>query len=338
MKRWTVMLIPQDRGGTQTFSLATWHFWAPVAVLALFAFFSAFFFQRHQAIAAQAAVLQQQNKTLQWELAEPEPAPEAPAAEETSEEDLRALEESLRREYEASLATINAELAELMDMEAKARAITGIAPREKDAADGATAAGGGQGGAPSGYKPVAYLGADNQYRPPHIIYGMSRPSADLILQEIRLRRRSLSEFLVDGQAMVDRLTAIPSIWPLADGAGRITSRFGYRRDPINRRVRHHAGTDLAAATGTGIRATARGKVTFAEYDQFYGNLIKIDHGGGIETWYAHLSRIGVKVGDTVNRGDAIGLLGNTGRSTGPHLHYEVHVDGQPVDSEKYLTE
>lgn len=335
MKRWTVMLIPQDRGGTQTFSLAAYHFWTGIGILSLLAFTSAFFFQRHQAIAGQAAVLQQQNKTLQWELAAP-----APVAEVTvdSDVDLRALEESMRREYEANLATITAELTELLDMEAKARAITGIAPREKSAETESTTSGGGQGGAPSGYRPVAHLGIDNQFRPPHIIYGMSRPSADLILQEIRVRQRSLSELVVDGKTMVDKLTRIPSIWPLVNGAGKITSRYGYRRDPIHRRVRHHDGTDVAAPSGTKIHATAKGTVTFAEYDQFYGNLIKVDHGGGLETWYAHLSKITAGVGDVVERSTVIGHVGSTGRSTGPHLHYEVHVDGQPVDSEKYLTE
>lgn len=335
MKRWTVMLIPQDRGGTQTFSLAAYHFWVGIAILAGMAFTSAFFFERHQAIATQAEALQQQNKTLQWKLAEPAPVPVAP---EKSDVDVRALEESLRREYEANLATITAELTELLDMEAKARAITGIAPREKGSETPAAKTEGGQGGAPSGYKPVAYLGTDNHFRPPHIIYGMSRPSADLILQEIRLRQKSLSELVVDGKAQAAKLTCIPSIWPLINSAGHITSRFGYRRDPINFRVRHHDGTDLAAPIGTKVRATAHGRVTFSEYDQFFGNLIKVDHGDGLETWYAHLSKRIAQVGDEVNRADVIGELGNTGRSTGPHLHYEVHVNGAPVDSEKYLTD
>lgn len=337
MKRWTVMLIPQDRGGTQTFSLAAYHFWGAIAVLSIMAFTSAFFFQRHQAVSAQASVLQQQNKTLQWELAAPVAAP-AVQAPTDGEVERRALEESLRKEYEASLATITAELTELHDIEAKARAITGIAPREKGPETESTTTGGGQGGAPSGYQPVAYLGIDSQFRPPNIIYGMSRPSADLILQEIRIRQRSLSDLVIDGKAMKDKLNRIPSIWPLINGAGHITSRFGYRRDPINYRVRHHDGTDLAAPTGTKVRATAKGTVTFSEYDQFYGNLIKVDHGGGLETWYAHLSERDAKVGDVVERSTVIGLLGSTGRSTGPHLHYEVHVNGAPVDSEKYLSE
>lgn len=335
MKRWTVMLIPQDRGGTQTFSLAAYHFWAGIALVATLAFTSAFFFQRHQSMAAQAEILQQQYRAMQWEMS----VPAAPEAAPTVDEDaLQAEAERLRREYEASIATITAELSELYDMEAKARDITGIAPREKPTLDEPVAAGGGQGGAPSGYTPVAYLGIDNKYRPPHVIYGMSRPSADLILQEIRVRHRSLNELVLDGKATQDKLARIPSIWPLWNSAGQITSRFGYRRDPIHRRVRHHDGTDLAAPVGTKIMATARGTVTFSEYDQYFGNLVKLDHGNGLETWYAHLSKRIAKAGEIVDRGEVLGLLGTTGRSTGPHLHYEVRLNGKPVDGEKYLSE
>ncbi len=338
MKRWTVMLIPQDRGGTQTFSLAAYHFWIAVGLFSAFAFTTAFFYQRHQVIAQQAVALQEQNKSIQWELdTRPTTAPVV-AEETTPSDDLEAIERRLRAEYEASIATITAELSELYDMEAKARDITGIAPREKSATDATATEGGGQGGAPSGYMPVAYLGVDNQYRPPHVIYGLSRPSADLILQEIRVRQQSLSELVVDGKAAAEKLSRLPSVWPLYSGAGRISSRFGHRRDPINRRVRHHDGTDLAAPTGTRIRATAFGKVIFSDYDQFYGNLVKIDHGNGLETWYAHMSKRSCKVGDSVDRSSLIGYVGSTGRSTGPHLHYEVRINGAPVDSEKYLSE
>lgn len=335
MKRWTVMLIPQDRGGTQTFSLAAYHFWLGIFLVAGLAFTSAFFFQRHQSMAAQARVLQEQNRSLEWERSIPARAEAAPAAEDAAFQEET---ERLRREYEASIATITAELSELYDMEAKARDITGIAPREKPAAGDAGASDGGQGGAPSGYTPVAYLGIDNQYRPPHVIYGMSRPSADLILQEIRVRQQSLSELVLDGKATQEKLARIPSIWPLGNSAGRISSRFGHRRDPIHRRVRHHDGTDLAAPRGTRVLATAKGTVTYSAYDQYLGNLVKIDHGNGIETCYAHLSKRTVNEGELVDRGMVIGQVGSTGRSTGAHLHYEVRVDGQPVDGEKYLSD
>lgn len=335
MKRWTVMLIPQDRGGTQTFSLAAYHFWIGIGLFATLAFTATFFFQRHQSLASQAQVLQQENKAMQWELA----TPASPVAEPgTNDDEIRVMEERLRREYESSIATITAELSELYDMEARARDITGIEPREKPTFDEQPASGGGQGGAPAGYVPAAYLGIQNQFRPPHVIYGMSRPSADLILQEIRVRHRSLSELVLDGKAAQDKLARIPSVWPLASGIGQITSHFGYRRDPINRRVRHHDGTDLAAPTGTRVKASARGTVTFSDYDKYLGNLIRLDHGNGIESWYAHLSKRMANVGEVVERATVIGLVGSTGRSTGSHLHYEVRVDGKPVDSAKYLSD
>ncbi|MCF6285891.1 MAG: M23 family metallopeptidase [Candidatus Hydrogenedentes bacterium] len=337
MKRWTVMLIPQDRGGTQTFSLAAYHFWVVIGLFSVLAFASAFFFQRHMVIAGQAVTLQDQNKAMQWELdARPSVAPAANA--ESSTDDVDAMERRLRAEYEASIATITAELSELYDMEAKARDITGIAPRQKARANAGASQKDGQGGAPTGYMPVVYLGVDNQYRPPHVIYGLSRPSADLILQEIRVRQQSLSELVFDGKAAAKKLSRIPSVWPLLNGAGRISSRFGYRRDPIHRRVRHHDGTDLAASHGTKIRATAVGQVIFSAYDQYLGNLVKIDHGNGLVTWYAHMSKRSCKVGDNVDRSSIIGRVGSTGRSTGSHLHYEVRQSGTPVDGEKYLSE
>ncbi|MEL7416708.1 MAG: M23 family metallopeptidase, partial [Pseudomonadota bacterium] len=117
---------------------------------------------------------------------------------------------------------------------------------------------------------------------------------------------------------------------------RQTSGFGPRRDPINRRTRMHNGLDFAARTGTPILAPADGTVVSAERQRGFGNLIKIRHDFGYETLYAHLSRIRVKVGDRVTRGDRIGDMGSTGRSTGSHLHYEVHLDGKPVDPLNYL--
>jgi len=103
-------------------------------------------------------------------------------------------------------------------------------------------------------------------------------------------------------------------------------------------VRHHNVTHLARPYRTKIRATAKGVVTSAAYDRFLGRIVKIDHGNGIETWYAHLTRALVKKGDQVRREDTIGTLGSTGRSTGPHLHYEVHVNKKTVNPEKYLTD
>ena len=117
---------------------------------------------------------------------------------------------------------------------------------------------------------------------------------------------------------------------------RFSSGFGSRRDPKNGRRAHHAGVDYAGPRGTPILATASGKVVKAGRMRGYGNVIKIRHAFGYETVYAHLHRIRVKVGDAVERGDRIGDMGNTGRSTGTHLHYEVRINGKAVNPAKYI--
>lgn len=113
--------------------------------------------------------------------------------------------------------------------------------------------------------------------------------------------------------------------------GRITSGFGSRFHPILRERRMHAGVDFAAPSGTPIRAAAPGVVIQARYSRGYGNMIVIDHGGGLSTLYAHCSRLFVRSGARVDRGDVIASVGSTGLSTGPHLHFEVRINGSPVN-------
>jgi murein DD-endopeptidase MepM/ murein hydrolase activator NlpD len=117
---------------------------------------------------------------------------------------------------------------------------------------------------------------------------------------------------------------------------RITSTFGPRKDPVNRRTSSHHGLDLAAPIHTPILSTAPGKVVFAGWKGRYGRVIVIDHGHGIRTRYAHLRKILVKVGQEVSHREKIGLLGSSGRSTGPHVHYEIQVHGRPLDPMKFL--
>ena len=130
--------------------------------------------------------------------------------------------------------------------------------------------------------------------------------------------------------------SIPSIMPV--GAARLSSGFGMRNHPVLRRRRHHHGVDLAAPTGTPVYATADGLVGRADRFSSYGLFISIDHGADIETRYAHLSRLAVAAGERVEKGELIGYVGSTGRSTGPHLHYEVRLDGVAVDPIPYMLE
>ncbi len=115
--------------------------------------------------------------------------------------------------------------------------------------------------------------------------------------------------------------------------GTISSRYGVSSKI---RVSTHTGLDIAATTGTPIKVVADGTITFAAYSGSYGYLVKVDHGNGVETWYGHTSKMLVKEGQAVKAGDTIALVGSTGNSTGPHLHFEVRINGEHVNPQKYL--
>ncbi len=129
------------------------------------------------------------------------------------------------------------------------------------------------------------------------------------------------------------LASTPSIRP-ADGW--VTSGFGYRTSPFTGQKEFHAGLDIANKPGTKIIATADGRVSFAGGKMYIGNMVIIDHGHGRITKYGHMKKILVHPGQKVKRGQVIGLIGNTGRSTGPHVHYEVRINGTPVNPLKYI--
>jgi len=127
---------------------------------------------------------------------------------------------------------------------------------------------------------------------------------------------------------------LPSMWA---HLGKINNEFGYRRNPFNGRgYEFHAGMDIDGNRGDFVAAPANGTVITAGWEGGYGNLIEVDHGNGIKTRYGHLSRIGVQVGDTIQRGQLIGLIGSTGRSTGPHLHFEVRLNDKPINPRRFL--
>lgn len=144
------------------------------------------------------------------------------------------------------------------------------------------------------------------------------------------RQEELMDVLRTNQGF---FASTPSIWP---AEGWVTSDFGYRRSPFTDRREFHKGLDIAGPTGTPIYATAKGKVLSAGKDGAYGLTVAIDHGAGIVTLYAHMQRINIKSGQEVSRGELVGYIGNTGRTTGPHLHYEVRLNGIPVDPIRYI--
>lgn len=121
-----------------------------------------------------------------------------------------------------------------------------------------------------------------------------------------------------------------------NATAQMTSGFGSRTDPFHGKMRNHSGVDLASPTGTPIRATADAYVGRAEKAGGYGNLVELNHGRGYQTRYAHMHKILVRPGQYVRRGTVIGLVGSTGRSTGPHLHYEVRFNGKAIDPTPFM--
>jgi murein DD-endopeptidase MepM/ murein hydrolase activator NlpD len=155
-----------------------------------------------------------------------------------------------------------------------------------------------------------------------------------VMKKIQLREDVYNEtesILLKQTVLKDTL---PNAHPI--NVGYRSSGYGWRIDPILGIRTFHKGLDFSAAVGDEILATASGMVMEAGKNHIYGNFLKIKHGGGIETRYAHASKLFVKKGDFVNKSDVIALVGNTGRSTGPHLHYEIRLNGRALDPRKYL--
>lgn len=169
---------------------------------------------------------------------------------------------------------------------------------------------------------------------------VAHPKVDELLQvvgELQAAAKEREQSLVEAkdalEARNSRAAATPSIWP---STGDVTSRFGWRSSPWGGGSDWHPGIDIADGYGTPIQSTADGVIVFSGWYSGYGQMIKVDHGYGIETVYAHNSRNLVDVGDKVRKGQTIAYMGSTGNSTGTHVHYEVRVNGTQVNPAKFL--
>lgn len=156
---------------------------------------------------------------------------------------------------------------------------------------------------------------------------------DKAVKETQLKEQSVIDLWESLSERQSLLNSTPNMKP---AKGWITSRFGYRVSPFTGKPALHAGLDIAAAPGSPVYAPADGVVVFASYDESYGKLITLDYGYGVTTRFGHLSQIYVQVGQRVTKWDVVGAVGNTGRSTGPHLHYEVRINGTAVDPINYI--
>ncbi|SHN72144.1 M23 family metallopeptidase [Desulfovibrio litoralis] len=156
---------------------------------------------------------------------------------------------------------------------------------------------------------------------------------NLLNNDIRLEEVKQQELVKILRNNKELLVSTPSIWP---AEGTLTSGFGMRGSPFTGTQTMHKGLDISNRPGTPIYAPAKGTVTFSQYDGAYGNTLIIDHGNSLSTRYSHMLRAAAKEGQTVQRGEVIGYIGNSGRSTGPHLHYEVRIGGVPVNPMRYI--
>ncbi len=127
---------------------------------------------------------------------------------------------------------------------------------------------------------------------------------------------------------------LPSGWPIN---GRLMDGYGHRSDPFSGEGAMHTGVDISAPMGTQVKATGDGIIVHASWNNGYGRCVIVDHGNGYQTWYAHLSEIEVREGQEIRQGEIVGAVGNTGRSTGPHLHYEVRIHSTPVNPYRFLS-
>lgn len=155
-------------------------------------------------------------------------------------------------------------------------------------------------------------------------------------KQIYIQSKSYDDLILLSRNKEEMLKCIPAIQPVLNrDLTRMASGYGWRIDPVYHTRRFHEGMDFTAPVGTDIYATGNGTVISAGWQQGYGNCIDINHGFGYMTRYGHMSAYRVRVGQKVKRGDVIGLVGNTGKSTGPHLHYEVHLRGEIMNPQNY---
>ena len=187
-----------------------------------------------------------------------------------------------------------------------------------------------------------YAGLDNESRykdlqrlPDGGLVKLLTQRLDLFDRQLYAQSVSFDQLRSASGSQEEKLRHIPSVMPLQGEEATLSSGYGIRRDPIYGNSKFHTGLDFAAPEGTPVFATADGRVEFASRRTADGNVVDIHHGYNYLTRYAHLSRIAVKPGQTVRRGDMIGLVGSTGKSTAPHLHYEVRFKGEPQNPVNY---
>jgi hypothetical protein len=238
--------------------------------------------------------------------------------------DLNAENQLLRREIaqlKGKISEFEGEMVEHVELEERLRILADLEPLD----EGVWSVGVGG--------PDIAAAARVGGRTGNTLFGLNE-DVDRLLRQLKLQRHSFGEILKHLKSKSEELAHIPSIRPV--DVGYISSYFGRRRDPFTGRISRHEGVDFSARRGSKIYATANGTVCHAKYERGYGYTIEIDHGNGIITKYAHNDKLLVRKGQKVERGDVIAYLGSSGRSTAPHLHYEVKLNGVAKNPLNYI--
>jgi murein DD-endopeptidase MepM/ murein hydrolase activator NlpD len=244
--------------------------------------------------------------------------------------ELRSMREELMQQkaqvqnFALNLLDYKRQMFLLRDLDTKLRRVVSLGPRDK--AQQALGIGGPD---ELGLHNLAAMGEKKQEEALKEMHQeLSQLKGAAAKQETSLQM--LIEYFEDKRSLY---ASTPSVWPVR---GWVTSPFGNRTSPFSGILKFHEGMDIAAQTGTPVVAPADGVVIKAGFGTGYGNMVELSHGYGVKTIYAHNSRLNVKAGQRVKRGDVISYVGDTGSSTGPHLHYEVRVNGLPVNPVRYL--
>ncbi len=226
----------------------------------------------------------------------------------------------------AKVAQLEGDLTRLRDFDQKLRVVAGLAEEAPDRPEFP------QGGADTLSRTA--LMDTVQHESGRLADVVNR-DIEVLGREITSRERSFRELKSLLEEKRSALASTPTIWPVK---GLITAGYGYRQSPFTGAREMHEGLDIAAPYGTGILATADGIVSFTGPLADYGNVVFVNHGHGFTTFYAHTSKIAVKEGQSVKRGQVLAYVGTTGRTTGPHVHYEVQVNGLAVNPMKYIVD
>ncbi|MFC1735393.1 M23 family metallopeptidase [Candidatus Hydrogenedentota bacterium] len=327
MKRtWTIMIVPNSSGSVYNLTLKGWHLL--VARSVLFCLVVAGLILAHQVIRIRMNEQSLMVKESNWS----QSVKNLEVATETQRENTTLLYKKLMMQDD-ELESLRERVATVIKLENQIRQITGMQPT---ADSGLSETEDGVGGPSSGAGES--LGAkvtisDSLIGVPENIhrFRLAQASADEALAAIATLAEDMEKERKEWEHR-------PTTWPVTESNARISCAYGWRIHPITGKKHFHSGTDIAGRMKTKVQATASGKVIYARWDGPYGRKIDIDHGNGYVTRYGHLSKIDIKKGDIVKKGDYIGLVGSTGHSTGPHVHYEVIYMKKHKNPWKFLIE